>query len=395
MGFCHDENELPNPQRLTYLTLRVPSASGCTRSNVGKFGGFRRRILGGGLLALAFLSAPSAAAGERATPPVTVARWGDVCMDDARCAGRIGRTRSFLTRFAPAVGSLLHTGSPRRRVYCFGSPTYGDGDGFLGDDTSGGWVRQYGQSPALRPEMVTYDDRVHVMTSLGCHTIRARLRPNDPTTDGGSVQRAQLISSDTLQLKRGRGRSFGVVRGQTWYYGFAFATNRGYKPQNSRKWPNWNMIFDWHWTEGAPTCGMVLIDVSTQRATRGSPKRFADRRPRLSLDICGTSSARPAIAQQWHFYDPRPFRPGHRYRIYEKIRWGDSNTGAIAWWVDDAQVTPWTTGVSTMAAGYGEFPVFENYRPANARIGNLITWTNDVYYGGLVKGASLSDVAIP
>ena len=53
------------------------------------------------------------------------------------------------------------------------------------------------------------------------------------------------------------------------------------------------------------------------------------------------------------------------------------------------------TNVSTLWIGRGVYPVVQNYRPHNARIGNQVTWTNSVYYGGLVKGASRGDVAIP
>ncbi len=238
--------------------------------------------------------------------------------------------------------------------------------------------------------MVAYDSSVDVMSSLGCETIRASVAPGDPTDPGGCCQRAQMISSDSMQAAKG-GPSFGVVRGETHWYGFAFSTNAGYKPQ-SATYPDWNNIFIWHGTSGAPFCGLALA-VSTKVDTNGSYSSFPDGQPHLSLDLWGNSTTNLGFTQEYHFYDPAPFQPGHRYRIAMKVLWGDSNTGGVEWWVDGRQVTPFTTGLTNMAVGYGLYPIFENYRPAASSAG--ITWTNTVYYGGLVKGSSLADVSLP
>jgi hypothetical protein len=242
--------------------------------------------------------------------------------------------------------------------------------------------------------MVAFDPSIDVMNAFGCQTIRAEIQPNDPTTDNGATQRAQLFSDDGGQAKLGL-PPFGVSRGQTWYYGFAFSTNQGYRPQNATNYPDWNNIFIWHGTAGAPYCGLAVAVSSNVDLNGMGYGPFADGQPHLSLDVWGNNSTNPSKIQEWHFYDPNPFQAGHRYRIAMKVLWGDSNTGGVQWWIDGAQASPWTSGVSNMAAGYNLYPIFENYRPANSKINNMITWTNDVYYAGLVKGVSLADVAIP
>jgi hypothetical protein len=201
-----------------------------------------------------------------------------------------------------------------------------------------------------------------------------------------------MLSSDSMQAAHG-GTSFGAERGRSAWYGFAFSTNAGYAPQTGQ-YPDWNNIFIWHGTSGAPYCG-VAVAVSTKFSANGSGaySAFADGRPHLSLDVWGNDAANPSQVQQWHFYDPSPFAPGHRYSVAMRVLWGDSNTGAVEWWVDGTQVVSWTTGLSTMAAGYGLYPIFENYRPAASSAG--VTWTNTVYYGGLVKGSTLQDVQVP
>jgi hypothetical protein len=278
-------------------------------------------------------------------------------------------------------------------VYCLGDSSYGLG-GFLYGGTSTEWLPQYGQSPTPKPSMVAFDNSVDVMNALGCQTIRAEIQPNDPTTDNGTSQRAQLFSDDTKQAKHGL-PSFGATRGQTWYYGFAFSTNQSYRAQDAWNWPDWNNIFIWHGTAGASFCG-IAVAVSTKENLNGMGYApFADGQPHLSLDVWGNSSANPSKIQEWHLYDPNPFQAGHRYRISMKVLWGDSNTGGVQWWVDGAQASSWTTGVSDMSVGYGLYPIFENYRPANAQMNNMVTWTNTVFYAGLVKGSSLADVSIP
>jgi hypothetical protein len=279
-----------------------------------------------------------------------------------------------------------------RHVFCLGDPYYGTG-GFQWDGTRTRWARQYGTEPSPKASMVAFDNSVDVMKIVGCNTVRATIQPHDPTTNNGTVQRAQLISGDREQALA-HAPSFGAVRGQTWYYGWAFSTNADYQVQNSATWPQFNVIMSWHGTDGAPYFAGTGTLISTlNQWHNGTTFPYADGRPRLMFDSLGTDCS--GTRRQWHFHDPAPFRPGHRYVIQQKIKWGDSRDGGMAIWVDGRQVVPWTTGLSNMACGYGLYPVFENYRPANGRIGNIIRRTNSVYYGGLVKGISLADVTIP
>jgi hypothetical protein len=271
-------------------------------------------------------------------------------------------------------------------VLCAGEPAYGSG-GFKWDGTSTGWLRQYGSEPYAKPSMVTFDDRVDVMNSLGCHTIKAEIHPHDPTTNNGTVQRAQIIFDHGPS-------AIGAIRGQTWYYGWAFATNPAYTAQHSTTWPQFNVIMSWHGTRGSPYFSGTGTIISTlNERNDGSTFPYADKKYHLMFDSVGTDCT--GKHSQWHIHDPRPFQPGHRYVIQEEIRWGDSHDGGMAVWVDGRQILHWTTGLSNMACGYGVYPVFENYRPADALIGNLLSGTNDAYYGGLIKGTTLSDVAIP
>jgi hypothetical protein len=72
------------------------------------------------------------------------------------------------------------------------------------------------------------------------------------------------------------------------------------------------------------------------------------------------------------------------------VKWGDAGNGSIEVWVDGIQVVP-PTPVSDLWSGMNVYPLFENYRPASGSV----TWTNDVYYGGLVSGATRAGVALP
>jgi hypothetical protein len=76
------------------------------------------------------------------------------------------------------------------------------------------------------------------------------------------------------------------------------------------------------------------------------------------------------------------------------VRWSDEKTGALEVWINGQRIAD-ASDLSTMWRGESVYPIFENYRPGNWQIGNLITWTNTVYYAGLVKGRTRADVGIP
>jgi hypothetical protein len=269
--------------------------------------------------------------------------------------------------------------NPLRQVFCVGSS-------FSGDTTDTGWGRQYGQIPTPKPSMVVFDNSVGVMQSVGCNTLRMEILPGDPTDANGCCQRAQVIHSSA---------GLGMTRGEEHWYGLAYRTNPGYRPQNSSTWPNWNAIHTLgHVTGGGPLCTELSVEVATRQNTGpGGYVAFTDGLgPRLELNY---DSNVGGVCHHFHRYVPHSFIPGHRYVEQLHVRWGDYPNGCIEWWVDGEQIVPWTCGYGSMAPGYGMYPVLENYRPANARINNLITWTNDVYYGGLILGSTRESVVVP
>jgi len=295
-----------------------------------------------------------------------------------------------------------------RHVYCFGSSSYG-GDGWMYDGTGGGWIRQY---PYKAAERVSFDSSMWLMQSLGCETVKAELRAADPDTNGasGGVQRAQLYATDGQLQKYGRQPPLGDVRGATTWYGFAFATNPGYKPQTGKPdgtWANWNLIFSWHNTPLAGVWGPqanIQMVVATTAPRNGAAAvkcgaAYAAVQPRLSVDVNGGNQDDP----KWYdddadntcrrYFGPA-FVPGHVYRVEMQITWGDHGAGSVRLWIDGMQVVD-ASGIDNMwygAAGQaGLYPVFENYRPYSPDVNA----TNIVYYGGLVKGSTRADVQVP
>lgn len=329
-----------------------------------------------------------------------------------RAKSRIGATTRV--RAAAGVLILLALGlvptassqqSPTRQVYCFGDPTHGT-SGWHGDGTSLGWFRQ-GYAGTLS-QRVTYDDSVDVMHSLGCHTVRADIQPSDPDANGGRAnQRAQLFANDSTLAHHGGQPSLEARVGKTSWYGFAFATNPGYVPHHDRVRGNWNAIFSWH---DAPINGRwgplanILLEVATIGPRKGSQYRCGVplrklKQPRLGLQLNGgdlddagwpRESGRLTCRRQ---LGP-VFTPGRRYRVQMRVKWGAHMDGALQVWIDGTKMIDvdrinnvWRRGPTIDG---GIYPVFENYSYYNPSLP-----TRSVYYGGLVRGASRSDVDIP
>jgi polysaccharide lyase-like protein len=282
------------------------------------------------------------------------------------------------------------TSSANRRVYCLGSPTFGTG-GFAYHNTSGGWVRQF---PQGLPERVSFDSSVPVMTGLGCSTIKAELQANDPDPNGGTtVQRAQLYTTDSLLASHGNQPPLGTVRGNYRWYSFAFATNSGYRPQNSSALPNYNFIFSWHQSvaDGTPN---IIFDVASVEGPCGGPAK-ALAQPRIGIELNGGDLKKFPYngATCRRFFGPT-FVAGARYTVEMGVKWADDGTGSFEIWINGQQVAN-VANVSTLWQGQTVYPIFQNYRPGKSMIGDLITWTNTVYYAGLVAGASRANVALP
>jgi hypothetical protein len=321
---------------------------------------------------------------------------------------------------SPATGVVAPAPAGGRYVYCAGDPTFNgtyaamtfNGNGWWADGTSTYWLRQYGTGPVPKPSMVSFDDSPgNVMESVGCHSVAATIAPNDPTTGGGTVQRAQIISDDGDQSSVNvNGPSFGMTAGSAYYYGFAFETNPDYVAENSS--PFFNTLMTFHPGGASQYSGGTLEDsaygpfndhgtANPSDDTYGNPwtdctNPVAGVCGHLVFQIAGqrNCSGTPTNEQRW-FNDPHPFVPGERYVIQAHITWASNDHGAATVWINGTQVGD-LTGISTLACGDTPYPVLENYRPYPTYVnGSETTHTNTVWYGGLIRGNTLTDVAIP
>jgi Polysaccharide lyase len=247
-----------------------------------------------------------------------------------------------------------------------------------------------------------------VMGSLGCRTVKAEIQPRDPDANGGTAnQRAQLYTTDSLLSKYGGHPSLDAKAGKASWYGFAFSTNTGYVPHYDPVFGNWNSIFSWH---NAPINGVwgplanIMLEVSTIGPTSGSEYRCGTplsklAQPRLNIQLNGGNQA----DSNWPNEDGQltcrrylgpVFQPGRKYRVQMFVKWGATMEGALQVWIDGTKYVD-VSGISNMwysgsTMDNGIYPVWENYRAYDTTLP-----TNIVYYGGLVKGAAQSDVAIP
>jgi hypothetical protein len=244
------------------------------------------------------------------------------------------------------------------------------------------------QAPSTIISQRVVFDGVSLVT--GCNTVKAEVLPDDPVLWGG--QRAQMYGSDSMLQKYGAQPSLGTSRGEYHWYSFAFSTNSAYRPQASLPYPNWNGVFSWHDSGGAPQANIGVSIATAQPNGIGGWAFFSQ--PRLAVEVYGGDPADPNWWSHGHRWYTVAFQPAHRYVVQMGVKWGDANNGSIEVWIDGQQVVAPTT-LNTLWQGMGVYPVFENYRQANQNDGGYVKWTNDVYYGGLIKGASRSDVAMP
>ena len=231
------------------------------------------------------------------------------------------------------------------------------------------------------------------MQSVGCATVKAEIQSADLSSNGGTdVQRAQLYTSDQLLAKYGNQPPLDTQPGMTSWYGFAFSTNTGYRPFAASTYPNWNSILTWHpagSAGGGTGIGVWTRAYNTTSCISGL-KAFDDGQPHLGFVLDGGDSGTwPNAGSTCKRFAGPAFVAGRTYRVAMKIVWSSSDAGAVQLWIDGTQYVD-VGGVSTLFAGQGVYPLFQNYRPFT----NTLP-TNDVYYGGLIKGASLADVTIP
>jgi len=300
------------------------------------------------------------------------------------------------SRITPQIGSVSVSNvvsppvSSTRKVYCLGNPAYGVG-GFQFDGTSTGWIRQYGSGST-----VSFDDSVDAgQSGLGCHALRSEIHVSDgPLYCSSGCQRAQAYSSDSLLNQYGGQPPLNTQRGQTSWYGFSFNTNSGFQVQKSTTNPNWDVFFTWHDSGcgsgcSAPQANINFTIANAQPNGTGGWSYFAT--PRLDVEAYGGN---PADTNWWsdghRYFTPINFTPGRKYNVQMKVTWGDSSNGALSVWIDGTPVVS-ATGINTLWQGEGVYPMFQQYRAGNAGITN----STDIYWGGLVQGSSLSDIALP
>jgi hypothetical protein len=284
--------------------------------------------------------------------------------------------------------------------------------------TSTGWVRD---SDATDPNRVSYDDSVNVMqgvsgnygqpgTSGPCHTVKAEIDPNDPQVPGitNPAQRAviRLTNPNATNAFYGYTSTPSPLPnyGETWWYGFAFATNPGYVPHYDSTYGTWNNIFAWHnaiyanatgsnWSVGVSTLG-PSSGASSWSCGQVSLSKLAQ--PRLMFSLDGgdvAQSGNDTTTNTCKRILGPVFVAGQRYRIASRIKWDAYQAGSVDIYVNDVLVvslsnisTWWRSGTSLD----NDYPLFENYR----KYDNTLP-TNIVYYGGLIRGSTMADVAIP
>jgi hypothetical protein len=293
--------------------------------------------------------------------------------------------------------------------------THLDQLGWWFDSTSTAWSRQYPQNYSQR---VSFDDSVGVGALIGCHSVRNHLDPTDTDTNGliGDRQRADIFLSDGGITKANEAPTIypggqpllGDARGNTTYYGYAFQTSNTFvvKPP-----PDWQVFQDWH--ASTITCASICyinqqpisLDVVTQGmkanqcGSRLAP--YSDGLPHLQISLNGGNADDP----NWELptatdatclrYDGPDFIPGHTYRVAYEMTWGDHGTGAAKVWLDGVQYVN-VSGINTMiySASTGQqagvYMKFANYRKYDTSYP-----PQDVWFSGLVKGSTLSDVTIP
>jgi hypothetical protein len=312
--------------------------------------------------------------------------------------------------------------SPNRYVYCLGDPgwnywrTVEDGAGQNGwwyNDTSAGWGRQF---PPGLPQRVSFDDSVSVMQSVTdaagqpCHTVKAEIQPHDVDARGGtSNQRAQLASDSSRMTGAfyGSQPALTPVPGQNWWYGFAFATNPGYTPHYDPTFGNWNSIFSWHnWYIGNSygPLAPINLEVATIGPSTGENSYMCGStmtklfQPRLEVQLNGGNEDDPNWPKEdgqltCRRYLGPVFQPGHLYRVQMYLNWDATMHGALQVWIDGTRYVD-VSGISNMwysgsTIDQNMYPIFENYRAYDTTLP-----TNDVYYGGLIRGSTQTDVAI-
>jgi hypothetical protein len=330
--------------------------------------------------------------------------------------------------------------SAGRFVYCFGGPRwlYGGQNsttpGWWFGGTSTGWGRYAADgNPSLVSTDVEFVDSVSVMgsvhgtygkpgTSGPCRTVAVAIQPGDPPTPGvvaGAQASGIGLGSNATNAFYGQRPSIIPQQGETWFYGFAAATNGGYVPYGARRtdltFGNWNSFgLEFHSTIGS--LGPLMQQIATigpgGKGARGrnssasypcNSRMVKLARPRLEValtggqnDAVGSDGAHTCL----RFQGPE-FHAGRLYRVIYQVKWDAFGHGMFRWWVDSGDGRGYrayadVSGVSTLwrdasgNADAGTYPQLLNYRKTDTSLPTAV-----MYYGGIIRGATMRDVMIP
>lgn len=275
-------------------------------------------------------------------------------------------------------------------------------------------------SDAPETQRVQFDNSVAVMqsvtgsygqpgTSGSCPTVKAEIQPNDPQAIGivNPAQRAliRLTNPNAVKLFYGYQDSTSLLPkyGEALWYGFAFATNSEYRPHYDPSFGAWNNIFVWHNSiYPNPTGSNLSIGVTTIGPSSGASRWSCGSslsqlsKPRIMIGLdggnvgAGGSDSTQSTCKR---YLGPEFQAGQRYRISMRIKWNAYQNGEVEVWINDVRYVN-EIGISTWWRN-GDlldnvYPILENYRKYDTSLP-----TNIVYYGGIVKGSTAADVAIP
>jgi hypothetical protein len=300
--------------------------------------------------------------------------------------------------------------------------------------SSAGWARDSAGQNAITPQRVYFSDAVPVMqsvtgsygqpgTSGPCRSVAVRIDGSDPQVPGivagaqGSVLR--IDSQQDLNSFWGSRPSSSPQQGETWFYGFAAATNATYVPYGANTtdlgFGNWNSFgLELHSTIGllGPLMEQVATIGPASSGTAGpngsisypcNSNMVKLAQPRLEVALtAGLNNATVNDASHTclRFQGPL-FRAGTVYKVAYQVKWDAFGQGLFRWWVDSGDGRGYVlyadvSGVSTLWRDASNnvdtktYPQLLNYRKADTSLPTSI-----MYYGGFVRGTTMTDVSIP
>jgi hypothetical protein len=172
----------------------------------------------------------------------------------------------------------------------------------------------------------------------------------------------------------------GIAAGVTQWWRWAQKTAADYVPQNDGTTPRWNNYGgEFHNTGSGPQANVqVLVDAGLTK---------------LGIDINGGVAASwpgSGTQRQYNIFD---FVAGELLDFIMQVKWASDGTGFVNIWVsrNGGSYTQYVADTGpNLWVSEGAYPKMANYRRTGAS-----GHTNIVYFTGLLRGASLADLAVP